>query len=61
MSVRSLIVVVIGIIAFVIVDTMITSVIVGTDTGSMIITSLLRVVLAASILIGVVKGLGSAA
>ncbi len=52
--------VVIGVIAFVIIDVLITSVIVGTDTGSGIIRSLLRVVVAAAILIGVVMSLGKA-
>jgi len=58
MSVRGLITVVIGIIAFVIIDELITSVIDGTDTGSVIIRSLLRIIVAAAILISVVMSLG---
>ena len=58
MSVRGLITVVIGVIAFVIIDTLITEVITGTDTGSEIIDSLLRIIVAAAILIGVVMSLG---
>ena len=58
MSVRGLITVVIGVIAFVIIDELITSVIDGTDTGSQIIRGLLRIIVAASILIGVVMSLG---
>ena len=60
MTVRGLVTVVIGVIAFVIIDVLITSVIDGTDTGSEIIQSLLRVVVAAAILIGVVMSLGRA-
>jgi len=58
MSVRGLITVVIGVIAFVIIDELLTTVIDGTDTGSVILRSLLRIVVAASILIGVVMSLG---
>jgi len=58
MSVRGLITVVIGIIAFVIIDELLTAVIDGTDTGSVILRSLLRIIIAASILIGVVMSLG---
>jgi len=58
MSVRGLITVVIGVIAFVVIDTLITSVITGTDTGSVILQNLLRVVVAAGILISVVMSLG---
>ena len=58
MSVRGLVTVVIGVIAFVIIDELITSVIDGTDTGSQIIRGLLRIIVAASILIGVVMSLG---
>ena len=58
MSVRGLITVVIGVIAFVIIDELITSVIDGTDTGSQIIRGLLRIIVAASILISVVMSLG---
>ncbi len=58
MSVRGLITVVIGIIAYVIIDELLTSVIDGTDTGSVILRSLLRIIVAASILISVVMSLG---
>lgn len=58
MSVRGLITVVIGIIAFVIIDELLTSVIDGTDTGSVILRSLLRIIVAAAILISVVMSLG---
>ena len=58
MSVRGLVTVVIGVIAFVIIDQLITSVIDGTDTGSVIIRSLLRIIVAAAILISVVMSLG---
>jgi len=58
MSVRGLITVVIGIIAYVIIDELLTSVIDGTDTGSVILRSLLRIVVAAAILISVVMSLG---
>jgi len=57
-SVRGLITVVIGIIAFVIIDELLTSVIDGTDTGSVILRSLLRIIVAASIMISVVMSLG---
>lgn len=58
MSVRGLITVVIGVIAFVIIDELIVAVIDGTDTGSVIIRSLLRIIIAAAILISVVMSLG---
>lgn len=58
MSVRGLVTVVIGVVAFVVVDNLITSIITGTDTGSVIIQNLLRVVVAAAILIGVVMSIG---
>ena len=58
MSVRGLVTVVIGVVAFVVIDTLITKVITGTDTGSVIIQNLLRVIVAASILIGVVMAIG---
>jgi len=57
-SVRGLVTVVIGVVAFVVIDTLITSIITGTDTGSVIIQNLLRVIVAASILIGVVMSIG---
>ena len=60
MSVRGLVTVVIGVIAFVIIDELIRSVINGTDTGSAILRGLLRIIVAASILIGVVMSLGRA-
>jgi len=46
------------VVAFVVVDNLITSIITGTDTGSVLIQNLLRVLVAAAILIGVVKGIG---
>ncbi len=58
MSVRGLVTVVIGVVAFVVIDNLITSVITGTDTGSVIIQNLLRVIVAASILIGTVMSIG---
>ena len=58
MSVRGLVTVVIGVIAFVIIDELLTSVIDGTDTGSIILRGFLRIIVAASILIGVVMSLG---
>ena len=58
MSVRGLITVVIGVIAFVIVDELLKAVITGTDTGSVILRSLLRIIIAAGIMIGVVMSLG---
>ena len=58
MSVRGLITVVIGVIAFVVIDELITSVIDGTDTGSMLLKNLLRIVVAAAILVSVVMSLG---
>ena len=58
MSIRGLITVVIGIIAYVIVDELLTAVIDGTDTGSVILRSLLRIIIAAAILISVVMSLG---
>lgn len=58
MSVRGLITVVIGVIAFVIIDELLRAVVTGTDTGSVILRSLLRIVVAAGIMIGVVVSLG---
>jgi len=58
MSVRGLITVVIGVIAFVIIDELVTAVIDGTDTGSVILRSLLRIIVAAAIMISVVMSLG---
>lgn len=58
MSVRGLITVVIGVVAFVVIDELITAVITGTDTGSVIIQNLLRIIVAAAILIGVVMSIG---
>lgn len=58
MSVRGLVTVVIGVVAFVVIDSLITNIITGTDTGSVIIQNLLRVIVAASILIGVVMSIG---
>lgn len=58
MSVRGLITVVIGVIAFVIIDELLKAVITGTDTGSVILRSLLRIIVAAAIMISVVMSLG---
>ncbi len=58
MSVRGLVTVVIGVVAFVVIDSLITNIITGTDTGSVILQNLLRVIVAAAILIGVVKSIG---
>ena len=49
---------VIGVIAFVVIDELITSVIDGTDTGSMLLKNLLRIVVSAAILVSVVMSLG---
>jgi len=59
MSVRGLVTVVIGVVAFVVIDSLITNIITGTDTGSLILQNLLRVIVAAAILIGVVMSIGS--
>ena len=58
MSVRGLVTVVIGVVAFVVIDSLITNIITGTDTGSLILQNLLRVIVAAAILIGVVTSIG---
>ena len=58
MSVRGLVTVVVGVVAFVVIDSLIANIITGTDTGSVILQNLLRVIVAASILIGVVMSIG---
>jgi uncharacterized protein YqhQ len=58
MSVRGLVTVVIGVVAFVVIDSLIRNIITGTDTGSVILQNLLRVIVAAAILIGVVMSVG---
>jgi len=58
MSVRGLVTVVIGVVAFVVIDSLIANIITGTDTGSVILQNLLRVIVAAGILIGVVMSIG---
>lgn len=58
MSVRGLVTVVVGVVAFVVIDSLISNIITGTDTGSVILQNLLRVIVAASILIGVVMSIG---
>jgi len=58
MSVRGLVTVVIGVIAFVVIDSLLTNIIKGTDTGSMLLTNLLRIIVAASIIVAVVMSLG---
>ncbi len=59
MSIRGLVTTVVGIVAFIVIDSLITAVIVGTDTGSVIIQTLLRVIVAAAIIIGVVMSIGT--
>ncbi len=54
LAIRNLTKAVVGIIAFAIVDSVITIAIRGTDTGSNFVRAILRLVLAASIIIGVV-------
>jgi 2-phosphoglycerate kinase len=51
-------VVAVGLVAFVIADSLLTNMITGTDAGSMLLRAVLRTVLAALILIGAVMGLG---
>ena len=58
MSIRGLVTTVVGVVSFVIVDSLITTIILGTDTGSVIIQTLLRVIVAAAIIIGVVMSIG---
>jgi hypothetical protein len=58
MSVRTLVVVAVGLVAFVIADSLLTNMITGTDAGSTLLRAVLRTVLAALILIGAVMGLG---
>lgn len=58
MSIRGLVTVVIGVISFVIIDQLVTDQITGTDSGSTLIQNLLRLVVAAVILIGVVLTMG---
>ena len=57
-SIRGLVTTVVGVVSFVIVDSLITTIILGTDTGSVIIQTLLRVIVAAAIIIGVVMSIG---
>jgi len=57
-AVRGFMVLFVGVIAFVLIDAFITDLITGTDTGSVIVQNILRVVVAAAILIGVVLGIG---
>jgi uncharacterized protein YqhQ len=57
-NVKGLVTVVIGVVAFVVIDSLITEIITGTDTGSVILQNLLRVIVAAAILIGVVMNVG---
>lgn len=58
MSVRTLVIVAVGLVAFVIADSLLTNMITGTDAGSVLLRAVLRTVLAALILIGAVMGLG---
>ena len=55
MSGKSLGVLVTGGVVFIVMDSFITNVITGTDTGSVIIQTVLLLVLAAVIIVGVVK------
>jgi hypothetical protein len=59
MSVRTLVVVAVGLVAFVIADSLLTNMITGTDAGSVLLRAVLRTVLAALFLIGAVMGLGT--
>lgn len=58
MSVTALKTIAVGMVAFVIIDQLITNMITGTDAGSTLITTTLRIVTAAVILIGAVMYLG---
>lgn len=60
MTVRGMISVVIGCVAFVIIDNLITSIITGTDTGSVLLQNLLRLIVAAVILVSAVMYMGKA-
>jgi hypothetical protein len=53
-----LVIVAVGLVAFVIADSLLTNMITGTDAGSVLLRAVLRTVLAALILIGAVMGLG---
>jgi len=55
MSGRSLGVMITGGVVFIVMDAFITNVITGTDTGSVILQTVLLLVLAAVIIVGVVK------
>ena len=58
MSVRGLVTVVIGVVAYIVIDTLIAQLITGTDVGATLLTGLVRIVVAASIIIGVVTSIG---
>ena len=58
MSVRNFVIIVVGLISFAILDKVITVMITGTDTGSQLLQQLLRLVVAAIIIIGAVMGIG---
>jgi len=58
MSVRGLVTVVIGVIAFVVIENLVSNVITGTDTGSTILQNLLLIIVAAMIMIGAVMSIG---
>ena len=58
MTIKGLVTVMVGAIAFVIIDQVVTSIITGTDTGSTLLQNLLRLIVAAGILIAVVRNLG---
>ncbi len=50
----SLVAIILGVIAFVVIDLLISAVITGADTGSVILQNVLRVIVAATILISAV-------
>jgi uncharacterized protein YqhQ len=57
-TVRAGVSVIVGIIVFTLIDLFLTSIITGTDSGSHLLQTILRVVVAAVIIIGVVKSIG---
>ncbi len=58
MTIRGLTRAIVGIVAFAIVGAVITATVTGTDTGSVLIRSIMLLVLAAAIIIGVVSNIG---
>ena len=57
MNVKSLVGIAIGLVVFVVADNLIDQLITGTDTGSVLIQSILLLVIGVSIVIGVLKAL----